>query len=47
MMKLKLIDVKLEEILNTPDDSDIGNFVEVDLKYADNVKKQEISHLLL
>ena len=28
----------LEEILNTPDDSDIGYFVEVDLKYSDNIK---------
>ena len=31
-------DVKLEEILNTPDDSDIGYFIEVDLKYPDNIK---------
>ena len=30
--------VKLEEILNTPDDSDIGYFIEVDLKYPDNIK---------
>ena len=28
----------LNEILNTPDDSDIGYFVEVDLKYPDNIK---------
>ena len=28
--------VKLEEFLNTPDDSDIGYFVEADLKYPDN-----------
>ena len=28
--------VKLEDILNTRDDSDIGYFVEVDLKYPDN-----------
>ena len=35
----------LEEILNTPDDSDIGYFLEVDLKYPDNIKeKQRISH---
>ena len=27
----------LQEILNTPDDSDIGYFVEVDLKYPDNI----------
>ena len=30
--------VKLEDILRTPDDSDIGYFVEVDLIYPDNVK---------
>ena len=30
---------KLEEILNTPDDSDIGFFIEVDLRYPDNIKK--------
>ena len=29
--------VKLENILNTPDDSDIGYFIEVDLKYPDNL----------
>ena len=29
----------LEEILNTPDDSDIGYFIEVDLRYPDNIKK--------
>ena len=28
----------LEEILNTPDDSDIGYFLEVDLKYPDNIE---------
>ena len=28
----------LEEILYTPDESDIGYFVEVDLKYPDNIK---------
>ena len=32
--------VKLEDILNTRDDSDIGYFVEVDLKYPDNIKQQ-------
>ena len=32
--------VKLEDILNTPDDSDIGYFVEVDLKYPDNIKER-------
>ena len=30
--------VKLVEILNTPVDSDIGYFIEVDLKYPDNKK---------
>ena len=29
---------KLEEVLNTPDDNDIGYFFEVDLKYPDNIK---------
>ena len=33
-------DVKLENILNTPDDSDIGYFIEVDLKYLDNIKEK-------
>ena len=32
--------VKLEDILNTPDDSDVGYFVEVDLKYPDNIKEK-------
>ena len=31
---------KLEEILNTPDDNDIGYFVEVDLKSPDNIKEK-------
>ena len=30
----------LEGILNTPDDSDIGYFVEVDSKYPDNIKEK-------
>ena len=30
----------LEEILNTPDDSDIGYFLEVDLKYPDIIKEK-------
>ena len=30
----------LEEIFNTPDDSDIGYFVEVDLRYPDNIKEK-------
>ena len=32
--------VELEEILNTPDDSNIGYFVEVDLKYPDNTRQK-------
>ena len=32
--------VKLEYILNTPDDSDIGCFIEVDIKYLDNIKEK-------
>ena len=32
--------VKLEDILNTPDDSDIGYFIEVDLTYPDNIKQK-------
>ena len=37
------MNVKLEDILNTPDDSDIGYFTEVDLKYSDNIK-EKIKH---
>ena len=33
--------VKLEDILNTPDDSDNGYFVEVDLTYPDNIKQKK------
>ena len=40
MMKLNLINVKLENILNTPDDNDIGHFIEVDLKYPDKIKQK-------
>ena len=32
--------VKLEDIKNIPDDSDIGYFVDVDLKYSDNIKEK-------
>ena len=35
----------LEGISNTLDDSDIGNFVEVDLRYPDNIKNEEFSIL--
>ena len=30
----------LEEILNTPDDSDVGYIVEVDLRYPDRIKEK-------
>ena len=30
----------LEEILSTPDDNDIGYFVEVDLRFPDNIKEK-------
>ena len=32
--------IKLEDILTTPDDSNIGYFIEVDLKYPDNIKEK-------
>ena len=32
--------IKLEDILNTPDDSDIGYFIEIDLTYPDNIKEK-------
>ena len=31
---------KLEDTLNTPDNSDIGFFIEVDLTYPDNIKEK-------
>ena len=31
---------KLQEILNTPDDGDIGYFIEVDIEYPDNTKEK-------
>ena len=38
--KIKLDkNVKLEDILNTPNDSEIGYFIECDLKYPDNKEK--------
>ena len=32
---------KLEEVSNTPDDADIGYFIEVEIKYPDNLKKNK------
>ena len=32
--------IKLEDILNTPDDSDIGYFIELDLNYPDKIKEK-------
>ena len=32
--------INLENILNSPDDSDIGYFVAVDLKYTDEIKEK-------
>ena len=32
--------VKSEDILNTPDDSNIGYFIEVDLTYPNNIKEK-------
>ena len=33
-------DVKLEDILDTPDDSEVGYFVEVDLKYPEEIREK-------
>ena len=33
-------DICLEKILNTPNDNEIGYFLEVDLKYPDNIKQK-------
>ena len=33
-------DICINEILNTPDESDIGYFVAVDLKYPDNIRQK-------
>ena len=38
--EIKFDNVGLENILNTPDDSNIGYFVEADLIYPDNIKKK-------
>ena len=39
MMKLNFKKICLEEILNTPDDNETGYFIEVDLRYPDNIKE--------
>ena len=31
---------KLEEISNTPDDSDIGDFIDVDIRYSNNINEK-------
>ena len=33
-------DICLKEILSTPDDNEIVYFIEVDLKYPDNIKEK-------
>ena len=38
--EIKYNNIKLEDILNTPDDSDIGYFIEIDLKYPDKLKEK-------
>ena len=38
---------KLEDILNTPDGSDIGYFSEVDIKYSDEIKENTKVFLVL
>ena len=35
--------VNLDDILNTPDDSDIGYLIEVDLKYPNNIKEKTMN----
>ena len=39
-IKFETDNVCLEEILNTPDNADKGYFLEVDLKYSDNIKEK-------
>ena len=38
--EIKFVNVSIEDILSTPDDSEIGYFVEVDLKYPDEIKQK-------
>ena len=35
--------VKLEDILDTPDDSEVGYFVEVDLKYPEGIREKTVN----
>ena len=37
----------LDEILNTPDDNEIGYFIEVNLEYPDNIKRENKEFLIL
>ena len=39
--------VCLEDVLNTPDGSDIGYFIEVELEYPNKKKKKQKTSLLL
>ena len=39
-IKFETENICLEEILNTPDDSDIGYFLEVDLEYPHNIRQK-------
>ena len=39
-IKFETENICLEEILNTPDDSDIGYFLEVDLEYPYNIRQK-------
>ena len=39
-IKFETENVCLEEILNTPDDSDIGYFLEIDLEYPHNIRQK-------
>ena len=43
------INIKLEDIINTPDDNDFGYFIEIDSNYQDNMKEKtkKKSRLLL
>ena len=38
--EIKFVNVSIDEILNTPDDCEIGVFVEVDLKYPDEIEQK-------